>query len=260
MLKSNTILRALFFGLFAVACAWADNTISAPITGTCGFTMHSTVVYSESFSGNGTFCTGFMSGGFVTVNGNLQVGDLGTISALSSADVGGKPPNAFYAVFADISTTFSFTQEFLAKPLLPAGTPTGTLQGFLSASNFNDGTGIGACQERASVSLAGQPGPTYSIPITFGQTIEAVETVSLTCHKSALTANSFGDDGKAQFAPGLLFLFDANGKNVGQLTAVTAPEAAATSTRPWRNWLALSPKALTPAAKEPCYSTSGDPS
>ena len=73
--------------------------------------------------------------------------------------------------------------------------------------------------------IAGQIGPTFSVPITFGQVIDAVETVSLTCHKSGFR---FSDYGNVQMANGLIFLYDANGKQVGQLTPVAAPEPAAT--------------------------------
>ena len=114
----------------------------------------------------------------------------------------------------------------LRYPHLPTPTTaTGTLRGFVSPSGSEDGTGTGTCIEMASVSLAGQIGPTFSVPITFGQVIDAVETVSLTCHKSGFR---FSDYGNVQMANGLIFLYDANGKQVGQLTPVAAPEPAAT--------------------------------
>ena len=222
------LFRMFSFSL-VLASAGSASTLTGNISGTCGFYQGtvSNVVFSQPFSGDGTFCTGFLSGGSFTDSGILQVGDVfslahNTISAAAPAG---------YGVFVNISTTFQVTQNYLLSSPVPVNTTTGVLKTYLSGQGTtDDGSGLGSCSEHASVNLAGFSAPSGSqigIPITFGQTISAVETATVTCADYGPVSRGFGDDGVQEVSAGPLLLYDANGNILGPaiLTTLT-PEPA----------------------------------
>ena len=213
----------ILFSGFASLCS--ATPMSGVVSGTCGFYQGtlSNVVYSQQFSGQGTFCTGFMSGGSFTSGDYVSVGD---IDSESYNTINGKAPNG-YGVFATINTTYSVTQQYLVTPTNPSTTPTGTFTAFLDrVGPTDDGSGLGSCSESSTLNFGTGPmggGQTVSVPITFGKPITVTETASIVCHQYG---SAFGDGGWDLLSAGPILIYDANGKLLGTATLETVPEPA----------------------------------
>ncbi len=207
----------------AISAVCSASTLTGSISGTCGFYKGtlSNVVYSQAFSGDGTFCTGFLSGGSFVNTGILQVGD---IFALSHNTISASAP-AGYGAFVDFTTTYQVTQEYLLTPPVASTTSTGTIKTFLQGTGTtDDGSGLGSCSEHSVLNLAGFSSPSgqqISIPITFGQPVSATETTMVTCSDYGAIGHGFGDDGVQQVTAGPLLVYDANGKLLGPATIST---------------------------------------
>jgi hypothetical protein len=224
----------LLFGLIAFVSASATPMMGT-ISGTCGFfnLTNSDVVYSQNFSGDGTFCTGFPNGGSFTNLGVLQAGDLtalahNNIEAISPSGWDATAP-AGYGVFVDFQATYSVTEEYLVTPTAPT-TPTGFLETIFSVHGSpDDGTGIGGCSTRVSVTLGGLPNPA-SVAITFGEPVEAVETATINCAVNSGTGPGFGNFGDAQISSTPYGVEDANGNRIGSTLTetVVSPEPSTT--------------------------------
>jgi len=209
-------------------------TMTGTVSGTCGFYQgsSSTVVYSESFSGSGTFCTGFMTGGFVTATSSIQVGD---IFAATSHTFSGTAPSG-YTEFVTINTTDQLTQQYLFTPTVQPSTPTGTI--YLSTSiitSSDQGSTGGTCQQAVSlngVSNSNYQGQSLLLPVTFGQSVGISEQANLTCSLT-FPYNSFGgqfsESGSVRLSGAIASVFDANGNYLGVASyqAVTPEPATA---------------------------------
>ncbi len=225
---SHTMRTALFCFVFLPLAASA-STMNGTVSGTCGFYQGSitNVVYSQSFSGDGTFCTGFLAGGSFTETTTLQIGD---IFSTASHSTDATAPSG-YGVFANFNTTLQATQEYevdtSALAVQPA-TPTGTLQVFLgNAGGTDDGTGMGTCSTAANVNIGGhnsssENGTQFNLPITFGQPFTATETATVSCNKYDTTG--WGDSGFLESQASPLLVYDTNGTLLGNATLVTLPE------------------------------------
>jgi hypothetical protein len=225
MIQSSFKFFLLVTGFTALASA---STMNATVTGTCGFYQGSpsNVVYSESFSGTGSFC----NGSFTDVS-SIQVGD---IFASTSHTFSGSAPVGD-TEFVTINTTLSVTQQYLFTPTVPPTTPTGTV--YLSTAILggpDEGTAGGTCQQGVSlnnISNAPYLGASLVLPITFGQPVSITETASLTCNLT-FPYNSFGgvfsETGSVRLSGAIASVFDATGKYVGPATYQTVtPEPAA---------------------------------
>jgi hypothetical protein len=201
------------------------STLDGTVTGTCGFSQGSraNVVFSETFSGNGTFCTDFMPGGSFSPDATLEVGDISAAashSSLAFAPVG-------FLVFADFDVTFQVTQEYLLQPPVTPSTPTGSVTTFFNQSGgTDDGSGSGSCATTSGISIAGNDSnvifsANFSFPVTFGQPFLAIETTRISCH---MFGPSWGDSGQKTTVAGPLQVFDANGQLLGLATLTTVPE------------------------------------
>jgi hypothetical protein len=201
------------------------STLDGTVTGTCGFSQGSraNVVFSEAFSGNGTFCTDFMPGGSFSPDATLEVGDISAAashSSLAFAPVG-------FLVFADFDVTFQVTQEYLLQPSVTPSTPTGTVTTFFSQSGTtDDGSGSGSCVTTSGISIGGNDSnvifsANFSFPVTFGQAFLATETTHISCH---MFGPSWGDSGQRTNVAGPLQVFDANGQPLGFATVTAIPE------------------------------------
>ena len=223
-------LSKILFVALLLASAASASTVNGNISGTCGFYVGtpSNIVYSHSFTGDGTFCTGFLPGGSFTNSSTLEAGD---IYSLAHATVDARAP-AGYGVFANFNATLQMTQQYLLTPPVASTTATGYAKTFIDDDHvIDDGTGGGECFEKASLSVNGvtSPHPTdFSLPITFGQPISAVETASISCSKSSLVG--FGEDGALEYyAATPLLTYDAHGNLLGPATLTTVPEPPATA-------------------------------
>ena len=220
--------RNLFLSLLGVSafCSLSSATpMAGTISGTCGFYQGnlSNVVYSQQFTGDGTFCTGFMTGGSFTNNGFVNVGD---IAAESYNDIKGAAPSG-YGVFATINTTYSVTQQYLVTPTNPSSTPTGTFSAFIERTGpTDDGSGLGSCNETSTFNFGTGTvggGATVSFPLTFGKPITVTETANLVCNQYG---PNFGDSGWALLTAAPIRIYDANGNLLGTATLQTVPEPA----------------------------------
>ena len=198
--------------------------MTGSISGTCGFYQGSlsNVVYSQAFSGDGTFCTGFAAGGAFTNTGILQIGDIfalahNTISA--SAPVG-------YGVFVDFNTTYQITQQYILNSPTPPTTATGFFRTAVGGSGTtDDGTGLGSCSEGVTLNVGGVTGSAQTdVPITFGQPITISASARVTCNDYGGVGRSFGDDGFQQLTAIPIVLYDANGNVLGAATLDPVPE------------------------------------
>ena len=221
MLRSLTRVVLLTVSVVSLG---ASATLTGTISGTCGFYQGtiSNVVYSQSFSGDGSFCTGFLPGGSFTNTGVLEGGD---IYALSHNTIEATAP-AGYGVFAKFATTYEVTQQYVITPSMTPGTATGYVKTFVAATGgTDDGSGLGSCSEHASLKLGGfsvPNGVSVMIPITFGLPITAIETASVSCNDYGAPGRGFGDDGRQEVYAGLpLSAYDANGKFLGEATLST---------------------------------------
>jgi hypothetical protein len=208
-------------------------TMPGTVSGTCGFYQGSpsNVVYSESFSGNGTFCTGFMTGGFFTDTSSIQVGD---IFAATSHSFSGTAPNG-YTEFVTINTVDQVTQQYLFTPTVHPTTPTGTV--YLSTSivgGSEEGSTGGTCQEGVSlnnISNNSYTGGSLVFATTFGQPVNITETASLTCNLTFpynSVGGQFSESGSVRLSGSNPIVLDANGNYVGMATyQVVTPEPAA---------------------------------
>ena len=217
MRNKNPVLKsaakALFSTLIAVGSA-SGSIISVPITGTCGFTDDTGIVYSENFSGNGTFCAGVFAGGSVEINGALAVGDQ-QFFALARNTMSAIPPAAnFDSVFVNFSTTYSDTEEYLVtSPVNLMASTTVYLGNLLSPYGYGDGSGFpsGHCSQFATITVNGASGLGSSpIPVTLDQPVTVVETVNATCNITG-SIQGFGWDGYFQISPTPAELFDSHG-------------------------------------------------
>ena len=214
------------------------NTVIGTISGTCGFYQGSlsNVVYSSHFSGNGSFCTGFIPLGSSTPSGSVSVNDTLTIN---SDAIGGPGPYEFnsvggiapigYGVFVDFDVTITLSTEFLFVPSVTPGTPAGTVQtNDTSTGGTDDSSGSGSCFAGGTIAFAGGSynGGIVTIPVTFGQPVAATETAQIFCNQYGST--SWGDEGGPDFqyiGPGV-GVYDSNGNFVGLATISEVPEPA----------------------------------
>lgn len=206
----------------------AADTITDTVTGTCGFYQgtRSNVVYSETFSGSGTFCTGFMAGGYVFQNSTVEVGDL---VAFASHDTDAAPP-AGYGVFFQFNDTLEIARQYLISSTIASTTATGSAIAFTdgSGSGTDDGTGDGSCHTAADVSLNGRIDyQEFSLPLTFGQPVTVVMKAAINCNLYSTTR--FGDLGQSRAEGKFLEIFDANGNFLGPGIATAVPEPGSAS-------------------------------
>lgn len=224
-------LKAFFLAAtFATISSAASMT--GTISGTCGFYQGSpaNVVYSENFSGNGTFCTGFMTGGYFTITDSIQVGD---IFASTSHSVAGLAPTG-YTEFATINTTLQTTQQYLFTPVVQPSTSTGTLYLSTAPSGVEVGS-TGTCSEYASLNNLSTKtnGGSLMYSFTSGSPFLAsiTETANLTCNLvfAASTGGSgFTETGSASLSTTTPVVLDANGRYLGTATyQVITPEPTA---------------------------------
>ena len=201
-----------------------------PIDGTCGYYSGSptNIVYSQTFSGDGSFCTGFMAGGSAVNSGPLQAGD---ILASATNNLAAFSP-AGYGVFVSFTDADSVMQEYLIEPPTPSSTPTGYIQTFFMTNGVtDDGPGLGSCNEQASLTVGGT---TYTdvdtaqiqIPITFGQPIPVTEAADMSCNVHSAVGFNFGDEGERSEMAGPILVYDANENLLGPATLIDVPEAS----------------------------------
>lgn len=222
----------LFLALLAFAAAPAFGThITATITGTCGFYQPgtNTVAYSESFTGNGTYCTGFMTGGDLNVADDIQLGNL---MAMARNALNGHAP-AGYDLFVQIHDTFTQTEQFLITG--GVSTPTGFAQGFFDpGAGFEDSSGESAsCQQPIQLTAGGIVSPahggvTFDLFDDFVSPITFTERIDYNCDFRVGAGGTFSDSGFSLNRVRVSTIFDSN-KNPfttanPSIVEVTTPE------------------------------------
>lgn len=213
-----------FLALLAIAASPAfGSQILAPITGTCGFYQgtRSNVVYSQNFTGDGTFCTGFQSGGSFTNNGSLVFGD---ISITATNNLLGVAP-AGYGVFVHIDELVTVTQQYL---ITGGGFSSGFVGTFLESHGVDDGSGLGGCSLGGSMNFGGFSNtvgsPQFFVPDDFINPISVVQTVHLTCDESDRVGGAFGDGGNLNIATGPIMVFNADKSQSASASITSVPE------------------------------------